>query len=68
MNDVFFKQEAGRKRLAKLLGIAPYRIDLTIVPDGVSIEIDGKPATDEQVAVFSQDVEVMLSKFKKYQN
>jgi hypothetical protein len=67
-NIVFLKQEAGRKRIAKLLGIAPYRVELTFDLSGVAIEIDGKPATDEQLKVFWDDVAATVAKFRPLPN
>lgn len=63
-NIVFLKQEAGRKRLAKLLGIAPFRVDMTLDDGGVVIEIDGRPATSEQMQTFWNDVASLVTKAK----
>ena len=59
--DNFRKQEAGRKRLARLLGIAPFRVDVTLLPTGVTIEIDGSPASLNQMQTFWDDVASVLS-------
>lgn len=63
MANVFLKEEAGRKRIAKLLGVAPFRVDLTLTPTGdVLIEVDGKPASDEQMRAFWEDVAETVKK------
>lgn len=64
--QTFLKQEAGRKRLAKLLGIAPYRVDLVLTKGGaIDIKIDGEPASEEQEKVFLKDVSELTGAFKK---
>jgi hypothetical protein len=45
-----------RKRIAMLWGIAPYRIEVSIGPDDLRVEVDGKPPTEEQAKILSEDI------------
>lgn len=54
------QQEVGRKRLAKLLGVAPFRVEFKLIQGGFYIEVDGRPATSEETATFQRDVTAKL--------
>lgn len=63
------KSEIGRKRVAKLFGVAPYRVEFVLSEQGVfQIEVDGKKASPEQIAVFNKDIDNMLSVMKTQMN
>jgi hypothetical protein len=41
------KQEACRKQAAKVWGVAPYRVEVFLVPNGIVLRLDGqKPSTE----------------------
>lgn len=54
------KQEIGRKRIAKLLGVAPFRVELQLNNGGFHIEVDGQPATPDVVRLFQNDIRAKL--------
>lgn len=45
-----------RKRVAMLWKIAPYRIEVSIGPDDLKVEVDGCPPSEEQVKILSDDI------------
>ena len=61
-------QEAGRKRLAKLLGVAPYRVDLQIEGTQVRASLDDQPLNLEQMAAFAEDVAKLTTSAKRRMN
>ena len=55
------KTEVGRKRVAKLLGLAPYRVEVVTLPTGeLGIQVDGGPVSEEQNKVIFKDAENIL--------
>lgn len=56
MNQTHPGPEAGRKRLAKLLGLAPFRVEIQYDGQSLHVFIDGVPANAEQMQTFKNDV------------
>lgn len=63
------KIELFRKRLAKIWGIAPFRIDIsTDNPEGQLIQVDGKEPTPEQMTTYQKDVAIYNSRARDGMN
>jgi len=46
-----------RKRLAKIWGVAPFRVEVsTDHPEGQLIRVDGRDPTPEQMAVYQKEI------------
>ena len=53
----FREESAGRKRLAKLWGVAPYRVEVNLSPAGtVNVTLDGAPLTPGQEEALATDI------------
>lgn len=56
-------EHAMVKRIAKLWGVAPYRVEVKHVGyNALGLTLDGSPPTEEQVAVVHQDIREVTSK------
>lgn len=68
MTTNFPGQQASRKRLAKLLGVAPFRLDLHFDGKNLNIALDGAPLPTNHMAVFEADVRRLTSAAKNWMN